>query len=166
MRLYLNGKLIGEKPTTRAQEFKATFMVPYAAGELKAVGLKDRKEADSFTLSTVGAPTQIRLTPDRTMIRADGQDLAFVVVELADAKGRLVPNVDAAVTFSVNGTASIAAVGNADMTSFETYVANPHHTFQGRALIVLRAGRASGSATLTATADGLGTATTTVLVKK
>ena len=38
VRLFLNDKLIGEKPTGREQEFKATFSVPYAPGTLKAGG--------------------------------------------------------------------------------------------------------------------------------
>ena len=39
VRLFLNDKLIGEKPTGRDQEFKAMFAVPYAPGTLKAVGV-------------------------------------------------------------------------------------------------------------------------------
>ncbi len=34
VRLYLNGRLLGEKPTTRAVEFKAEFRVPFAPGRL------------------------------------------------------------------------------------------------------------------------------------
>ena len=40
VRLFLNDKLIGEKPTGREQEFKAVFSVPYAPGTLKAVGVR------------------------------------------------------------------------------------------------------------------------------
>ncbi len=29
VRLYLNNKLIGEQPTTKEQQFKATFRLPY-----------------------------------------------------------------------------------------------------------------------------------------
>ena len=39
VRLFLNGKLIGESPTGRDQEFRATFSVPYAPGTLKVVGI-------------------------------------------------------------------------------------------------------------------------------
>ena len=36
VRLFLNDKLIGEKPTGREQEFKALFSVPYAPGTLES----------------------------------------------------------------------------------------------------------------------------------
>jgi len=69
VRLFLNDKLIGEKPAGRAEEFKATFTVPYAPGSLKAIGIKgDRAVAESI-LTTVGEPVRQRLTADRTTSR-------------------------------------------------------------------------------------------------
>ncbi len=48
VQLFLNGKLIGEKPTGREQQFKAVFAVPYAPGTLKAVGVRrDHPVAES-----------------------------------------------------------------------------------------------------------------------
>lgn len=155
VRLYLNGKLVGQQRTTAAEQFKAAFAVPYAAGELKAVGLESGREVESFRLETTGEPRQVRLRADRPMVQANGQDLVFVTVELLDARGRHVSNTDADVTFTVNGPVTIAAIGNADLASFETYAANPHRTFAGRALVVLRATHERGVATLTATSDGL-----------
>ena len=40
VRLYLNDRPVGEGPTTRAQNFTASFKVPYAPGTLRAVGLE------------------------------------------------------------------------------------------------------------------------------
>jgi beta-galactosidase len=60
VRLYLNDKLIAEKPTGRAEEFKAIFSVPYAAGTLKAVGLRaDRAVAHSVRGSCTGHGTAL-----------------------------------------------------------------------------------------------------------
>ena len=39
VRLYFNDKLIGEQKTSKDEQFKATFSIPYAAGLLKAVGV-------------------------------------------------------------------------------------------------------------------------------
>ncbi len=54
VRLFLNGKLIGEQPTGREQEFKATFSVPYAPGTLKAVGMRGDKAVAESELTTAG----------------------------------------------------------------------------------------------------------------
>ena len=88
VRLYLNDKLIGEKPTGRGQEFKAVFPVPYAPGTLKAVGLRGDRVVAENLLTTVGPAVRLRLTADRTVLQADGEDLSFVTVEAVDAEGR------------------------------------------------------------------------------
>jgi beta-galactosidase len=155
VRIYLDENLIGEKPTTRAERFQATFSVPYAAGVLKAVALQGGKPIAESVLRTVGEPTQIRLTADRALLRADGQDLSFLTVEALDAKGQPNPNAEHQVTFRLTGPAMIAAVGNGDLTSEEPYQGNTRKLFQGKALVVVRSSRTAGNVTLTATAPGL-----------
>ena len=67
MQLFLNDKLIGEKPTGREQEFKAVFSVPYAPGTLKAVGLRGDRAVAESVLTTAGTSSGLRLTADRTV---------------------------------------------------------------------------------------------------
>ncbi len=159
VRLYLNGKLIGEKPTTAAEEFKAVFAVPYAPGTLRAAGLTAGRETERFELVTAGPATALRLTADRSALRADGQDLSFVTVEVIDAAGRVVPSATDRVTYTLTGPGTLAGIGSADLTSTETYRANPRHTHAGRALGVVRTQTTAGQLTLTATAAGLAPAT-------
>lgn len=162
VRLYLNGRLLGEKPTTRAEEFRALFAVPYAPGTLRAAGVKGGREVETFTLTTARASARLRLTADRARIRADGEDLCFVTVEVTDRNGRLRPDADPAVRFALHGPGLIAGVGNGDMTTLESYQANPHHLFQGRAVVVIRSTAESGRLKLTASAPGLADATVTI----
>lgn len=159
VRLYLGDNLIGEKPTTRNERFKANFSVPYAPGVLKAVALRGGKVAAEAVLRTVGEPAQLRLTADRASLRADGQDLSFVTVEAVDRNGEPHPNAEHQVSFSLKGTGAIAAVGNADMTSEELYQGNQRKLFHGKALAVVRTSRTAGILTLTAMAPGLKEAT-------
>ena len=114
VRLFLNDKLIGEKPTGREQEFKAMFAVPYAPGTLKAVGLRGDRAVAESVLTTAGDAARLRLTADRTVVNADGEDLSFVTVEAVDAQGRLQPHADQEVQFALSGPGVIAAVGNGD----------------------------------------------------
>ena len=65
VRLFLNDKLIGEKPTGRDQEFKATFSLPYTPGTLKAVGVRGDRAVAESVLVTAGSPAGLRLTADR-----------------------------------------------------------------------------------------------------
>jgi beta-galactosidase len=162
VRLYLNRRLLGEKPTTRAEEFKAIFAVPYTPGTLRAVGVRDGREVATFALTTAGAAARLRLTADRARIRADGEDLCFVTVEVIDRDGRLRPDADPAVHFKLRGPGVIAGIGNGDMTTLESYQANPHHLFQGRAVVVIRSTAEAGRCKLTASAAGLADATVTI----
>jgi len=159
VRLYLDDRMIGEKPTTRAERFTANFSVPYAPGVLKAVGVHGGKPAAETVLRSAGEAAQLRLTADRTSLRADGQDLAFVTVEAVDRNGQPQPNADHQVTFSLSGPGVIAAVGNGDSTSEEPYQGNQRRLFNGRALVVVRALRSAGAIRLTASAAVLKPAT-------
>ena len=155
VRLYIDDKLIGEQPTTRAEKFKANFSVQYAPGVLKAVAIQGGKPIAESILKTAGEPVQIRLTADRKLLRADGQDLSFIAVEAIDAHGQPNPNADHQVTFSVKGPGIIAAVGNADLTSEEPYQGSQRKLFRGRGLVVVRSSRTPGALTMTANAPGL-----------
>ena len=159
VRLYLNDKVIGENPTTDKEHFRAVFKLPYQPGTLKAVGLQDGNEAESCELATADAPAAIRLTPDRTTLHADGQDLSFVKAEVLDKNGKLQPDADEAVSFTVTGKGTIAGLGNADLKSLDPYQGTACHFFHGVAQIVLRATDEAGAIGLQAHADGLTDAT-------
>ena len=144
VRLFLNDKLIGEKPTGREQEFKAVFSVPYVPGTLKVVGLRNDRVVAESVLTTAEKAVKLRVTADRMVLQADGQDLSFATVEAVDANGR--PNLEAnqEVQFEISGPGLIAAVGNGDGQDADSYHGNRRKLYQGRALVVIRASRQIG----------------------
>ena len=152
MQLYLNDKLIGEKPTTRGEQFKATFSVPYAPGVLRAVALDGDKEAQRIELTTSGDVAALRLTADRNQLTADGQDLAFITVESVDAQGRFQPNGNQTVTFEVEGAGTLAGVASGDYSTTESYQANQRKLFNGRAQLIIRTTKNTGPITISASA--------------
>jgi beta-galactosidase len=155
VRLFVNDKLIGEKPTGRDQAFKAEFEAAYAAGTLRAEGIRGDRVVAQSILQTTGDAVQLKFTADRTVLDADGQDLAFVTVEALDEKGRLQPNSEQKVHFAISGEAKIAAVGSGNGQSPDPYSGDTCSLFHGRALVVLRTSRNAGQIKLAATADGL-----------
>jgi len=155
VQLFLNGKLLGEQPTGREQEFKAVFSVPYASGTLKAVGLRGNRAVAESVLTTNGNPVALRMTADRTVGQADGQSLSFVTIEAVDAKGQHDPRADQGVQFSISGPGVIAAVGNGDAQDAAPYQGDRRKLFEGRALVVVRTSRQPGTIKLTARTSGL-----------
>ncbi|GGA66414.1 beta-galactosidase [Flavobacterium palustre] len=144
VRLYLNGKVIGEKETSQQQEFKATFTIPYAAGELKAVGVENDKEVETTILKTAKKAAKIKLTADRKEITADGQDLSYVVVELLDENGVLDPNATNQLTFNISGAGTIVGVDNASLKDTDLYVANTRKAWNGRAMVIIKSTKKAG----------------------
>ena len=165
VQLFLNNKLIGEQPTGSDQEFKATFSVPYTPGTVKAVGLRDNRPVAESVITTPGKSAKLRLTPDRTVIQADGEDLSFVTVEAVDAEGRLEPQADQEIQFAITGPGVIAAVGNGDGQDPASYQGDRRKLFQGRALVVVRTSKQSGPVTLTAKTPGLNDGIATIQTK-
>lgn len=159
VRLELNGRSLGEQPTDRAHEFRAQFKVVYAPGELVAVGLVGGQEVERFALRTGGKVAALRVQPDTTRIRPGGQDLAFVMIEAIDANGVWVPTADVPVTVEVVGAGKLLALGNADLTSRESYLGPTRALHQGRALAVLRSLAKGGEITLRVSAPKMKTVT-------
>jgi beta-galactosidase len=162
--LFLNGQSLGVQPTTKAEQSMTSFEVPYAAGELKAVGYLDEKPADEVVVKTASTPARVRLAPDRTAIKAEAGDLCYVTVELLDQDGNVHPAADRPVFFTVKGEGVLAAVGNANPLSTERYRGNQRHTYRGRCLVVLKSTGKTGVIQLRAQADGLDEAEVVVKV--
>jgi beta-galactosidase len=163
VRLRLNGRDLGVRVTTRDTRFTATYEVPYEPGVLQAVGLDSAgQELASWRLDTAGAPAALRLTPDRTQLAADGQDLCFVTVEVLDAAGVLCPGAENRVRFRLEGPGTIVAVGSPDPRSTASFQQPERPAYRGRCLVVLKTGVRAGKLTLTAETAGLLPAAVTV----
>ena len=146
VRLYLNDKLIEEKGVTA---YQAVFTLPYQPGILRAEGIAGGQVKESVTLQTAGKAKTIRLTADHTKLKADGQDLAFITVEMLDANGVVNPTADNLLTASVKGPATIVAFGNADIKDCDPYTDSTHKAWKGRALLVVRSTAKRGKVTVT-----------------
>ena len=142
----------------------ATYAVPYAAGVLKAAGITKKKSISSAELRTASEPTQIKLTADRTTLIADGQDLAYITIELLDAQGVKNPKSENEISFSVTG-GTIIGVGNANPRSLESYQQPKRKAWQGRCLVVVKTNTSAGPVILTATSPGLSPASLSLTAK-
>ncbi|MBN2012116.1 DUF4982 domain-containing protein [candidate division KSB1 bacterium] len=158
VQLYLNNVILAEQPTTVTQEYKATFTLPYAPGLLKAVGVMDNNELESTSLKTAAEASTIKMTADRSKIVANGQDLAFVTVEIIDKNGNIQPNAEDQLQFSINGPGVIAGVDNANLKDLEKYAGNTRKAWHGRAMVVIKSAHNAGEIGLIARSPGMQTA--------
>jgi len=123
------------------------------------VAYKNGKKWATDIMKTTGPATKLTLSADRKKIRADGQDLSFITVTVADKKGLLVPRSKNHIQFQIEGPGEIVATDNGDATSFESFQAPEHNAYNGLALVIVRTKPGQpGTIKLTATADGLASA--------
>jgi beta-galactosidase len=144
---------------------KATFTVPYAAGDLTAIARRGGKEIGRKTLSTAGAPAALRLTPDVGALTTSRDALAHVLAEVTDGHGRLVPDAVLEVTFQAGGAGELAGVANGNPHNLDSFRQPHRYTWHGQALAILRPAKQPGSVRLTARAAGLRGATLALPVR-
>ena len=152
--LFLNGASLGVKRKP-GDVSHLMWRVAYAPGTLRAVARKGGQVIATQEVKTAGAPARITLAPDRSALRADGRDLSFVTVSVLDRAGVPVPTADHLIRFRLAGDGAIAGVDNGDQVSHASFKADRVRLFNGKALVIVRAGEREGTATLTAEADGL-----------
>jgi beta-galactosidase len=154
--LFLNGKSLGRKKKGPLEYRLRWDDVVYAPGELRVVAYRDGKSWATDTVKTTGAAARLLVQADRSPVAANGQDLAFVTVTVADSVGLLVPRTHNLVKFSIAGPGEIIAVGNGDAASHEPFQASQRRAFNGLCLAIVRTKPGQpGKITLTAASEGL-----------
>ena len=151
--LYVNGTLSSTRSPdtgTGLQHPPFTFALgSFSSGTLRADCLIGGTMRASFTRQTPGAAAALRLRPEGTTMRADLGDARLVFIDVVDGNGTVVPTDTRAVTLSVSGPGSLIGPTSVTMKG-------------GQLATWVRPGRTAGTITLTASASGVTTATTTL----
>ncbi len=164
--LFLNGKSLGLKKKEAYQYRLRWNDVVYEPGELKVTAYKNGQRWATDVMKTTGPAAKLILQTDRDRLHANGGELAFVTLTVADKNGLLVPRSKNHIQFSVDGPGEIVATDNGDATSFESFQSPTRNAFNGLALVIVRAKTgAQGAITLKAEADGLPPATVKIQTK-
>ncbi len=163
--LLVNGRSLGRRSMAECPQRRMLWTVTYEPGEIKAVGYNNSKPAATQKLHSAGKAQQIVLLPETEQLTADGMNLLYVNVEVQDALGNCVPTSDYKIHFELDGPATIAGVGNGDITGDEPWQADSRSVHDGRALVILRAGREAGTIRLKAYSRGLRTAKLSIPVQ-
>jgi beta-galactosidase len=114
-------------------------------------------------VETTGEPASVQLSPHKSTIKADGEDVCIVTVQANDAQGRFVPTAANEIAFEVAGPGRIIGVGNGDPSSHEPdqFMAGgwKRSLFSGLAQVIVRSTGQPGEIILTATSPNISPAT-------
>lgn len=138
----------------------------YEPGEVKVVAYDavGNKTAEKF-LRTAGKPHHLVLTSNRKSLVADGEDLAYITVQVADKNGNIIPTDNRTVNFSVSGAGTFEATANGDPTSLMPFQNPKMNLFSGAATAIVRSADKEGEIKFTASAKGVKPATLSLQVK-
>ena len=161
--LFINGRSQGVKAKKDDHEYHLMWRVKFEPGEVKAVARKNGKVVAEKTIRTSGAPARLRMTSDRIRFgnNPNGDNLAFITVEVIDKDGNLCPRADDQVFFEVEG-GRIVGVDNGNPISMERFKDTKRKAFNGKCLVVV----ATDGGDVTVRAKGYQLGGSEVMVKK
>jgi len=153
--LFVNGKSQGrikKNPKERLDRYRLRWNeVKYEPGEVKVVVYDaNGNAAGEQVIKTAGKPAALKteVWTQTSNLKADGNDLAYVTVNLVDKNGTLIPDATDQLTFEVSGAGTFRGVCNGDATSVEVFTQPTMKLFAGQLVVVVQASNKKGQLTL------------------
>ena len=116
-------------------------------------------------MTTAAEETKLTITAEENQLKANGEDLAYVSVEITDNAGIRKMLSDRKITISVSGAGALAAVGSAACRTEESYLSNSFTTYNGKMIAIIRTGKEAGTLIVNASAEGMEPVSITIQVK-
>ncbi len=136
-----------ESARARATRYRLMWdEVKYKSGEVRVVAYDAQgRQAAEQTIRTAGKAAALVATSDRSELTADGEDLSFITVSLADKNGTLLPQADDEIEVKVTGAGAFRGICNGDATSLEVMTQPKMKLFSGQLVVVVQAGEQPGN---------------------
>ncbi len=151
--LFVNGKSAGRvevKPNRHGE-----WQVPYAPGEIKAVGYIDGKEVITDTRITTGKPVALGMKLENT-VKANGRDIALISCYAVDSEGREVPTASPYVSFNCNSLGTVVGTGSAN-TDIVPVTSTERKMWSGRITVAVKVKDIEGTLKVYAQSENLKT---------
>ncbi|MRT91976.1 glycoside hydrolase family 2 TIM barrel-domain containing protein [Ancylomarina sp. 16SWW S1-10-2] len=158
--LFVNGKSYGVRTKNPKEVYERYRLVwddvKYEPGEVKVVAFDENgKTAMESSIKTASEPYALQLVSKYAKIKADGESLSFVEVNVVDKDGNFCPTANLSIKFSVEGAGTFHAAGNGNSTDITPFQSNVRNCFNGKCLVMLQSSEKAGTISLTATSDKL-----------
>jgi len=151
--LLLNGKSVGRKTAVPFE--KLEWEIVYQPGKLEALGYRGGKVIKKDVVETTAGPSKLLLSSNSRVLKADGCDVAVIRVAIKDSRGRVVPDADNLVKFSIEGPGEIIGTGNGNPSSHEPDKASQRMAFNGYCLVLVQSKKQAGEIRLKAFSETL-----------
>jgi beta-galactosidase len=150
--LFLNGKSLGVK-SKQNDDLHIMWRVKYEPGTIKAISRKDGKVVLEKEIHTAGTPSKIELIANKESIKNNHYDLVYVMVNIKDADGNLVPKANNSLDFEVTGGGSIVGVDNGYQANLSSFKASKIKAFNGKCVVIIQSNGKSETIRLKASSN-------------
>lgn len=162
--LVVNGRSYGRRPAGPSHRYRAEFTVEYEPGVIEAIAVRSGRSSQRMTLASASPNRRLVATADRTRLRHDPDELAFIIIEVVDEHGTRATDANFEVTLTVEGAGRQQGFGSGSPRSTGSYTDDRHDLFDGRALAVVRP-TGPGSISVTARTRDLEEAVVSLVVE-
>ena len=156
--LYFNGEKIAAQDFDRktCKQLTLDARLPYRKGELVAIAYDDKgNELCRDVQRSFGDTAEIRLTPDKTELKANGRDMIFIDISAYDKEGTFVANANDRVNVAVSGAGRLVGLDNGDSTDYDSYKGTSRRLFSGKLLAMVAAKNVGGEIKVRVSSAGL-----------
>lgn len=129
--------------------------IKFEPGEAYVIGRNKGEKAAEFKLSSCGVPYKLELTPYKTELTADGEDVVGIEIKALDKDGNWCTDCSETVTFDIQGAGDIIRTGNSDLGSHKSFFDKDVALYYGRAMVFIRSKEEAGNVKLTARIPGV-----------
>jgi beta-galactosidase len=142
--LYFGGNSMGRRKTSDYTNNTIIWYVPYRPGTLEARGFNKGKEEAYYKLVTSGNADHLLAKADRLELKADGQDLSHIAIQIYDSKGNPVQTDDRKITVTLEGEGRFLGIDNGETRRDVSFSGNQLPTYFGKALAIVQSTRRAG----------------------
>jgi len=158
--LFINSKSQGirkKDPAKKYGSYRLTWdSVRYEPGELKVVALDDKnKPLATEIVKTADKPYRLKLSADRNVIEASGNDLTYITVSAVDKDGNVCPTAGNDIRFKIEGAGTIRGICNGDATNIQALTGSEMKLFNGYCVLVVQSTNLKGQTMIKAESDSL-----------
>ena len=164
--LYMNNRLMGCQKTVDFPNHTIVWNVPYSRGTLTAKGYNGDNEVAQYSLVTTRETHHAVLVADRSVIKADGQDISHISIHLEDTDGKTVQTDDRKLTVTVEGEGKFLGLDSGDLRREESFAGNQLKTYFGRAQVIVQSNRKPGKIKVNVSMDGVEEPYSVIIISK
>ena len=133
--LYHNDKEVSTLLLSDQEDHIYKWCVPFASGELKAVGTKGTEKVE-YVINTATEPVDVALVADKTELTMLSDEVCHLEIQLLDAKGNKVSNEEAEVSVEFNTPVRYYGIDNGSRDFVGDHHSKSIITCKGKALVI------------------------------